>query len=100
MCIRDSNFTAALPDNSGRGPTRGVGRSIGPLIVAARYRPDQGTWSNLAILDEGAFVSDLRPMDLDTVQLQPLGQYGTLAVWSMRSDGGRVLQSRLLRSGR
>jgi hypothetical protein len=95
-----NNFTAALPDNSGRGPTRSVSRSIGPLIVAARYRPDQGTWSNLAILDEGAFVSDLRPMDLDTVQLQPLGQYGTLAVWSMRSDGGRILRSRLLRSGR
>lgn len=95
------NFVTALPDNSdldiqGRPAGQpGTRRSVGALVVAARYHTSTGTWSELAVVDEGAEADPSRP---SPVKLLPLGTQGTLAVWSLDGEQGVVLRSRVLRS--
>jgi len=97
LFVWSGNFTDALPDNPQQGPRgRGALRSIGPMIVAARYHPDAGTWSDLAVLDQGEFVSDANPPQPGLAQLESLAEYGTLAVWWINDGKDMRINSRLL----
>jgi len=66
------------------------------MIVAARYHPDAGTWSDLAVLDQGEFVSDANPPQPGLAQLESLAEYGTLAVWWINDGKDMRINSRLL----
>jgi hypothetical protein len=68
---------------------------LASMVLATRYDPADGSWSDLTVLDMASFYATA---DRTDVELFPLEGYGTLAIWWVYDDNNhKVFKSRLLR---